>query len=163
MPELFLDTSIQIDRIVMEESPDIRPQIDALLKDFNFLLACSYSRLEFKRVVLQNLALALRYICEHRSFWYAFERATRLRRNRQVKTLTNILRWIGQRAGGSITASSGSAADERLADQAESFIRNGIRFVWKRFERARDPQPDRDGRAAQEAHRRAGRQHPPPT
>jgi hypothetical protein len=56
---LFVDTTIQVDRVLKEQPPERLAALNALLAEFNFLICSSYSRLEFKRVVIQNLALVL--------------------------------------------------------------------------------------------------------
>jgi hypothetical protein len=134
--ELFLDTSIQVDRIVAENDPARRTPIERLLAEFDFHLTCSYSRLEFKRVVIQNLALTLRYIGEENSFFRAFHRANRLQRQRRATTLTNIMAWIGYRVTREIEVTAGEGLDLQMALQAGSIIRNAIRYIWRRFDRS---------------------------
>ncbi|OAI47170.1 hypothetical protein AYO44_09970 [Planctomycetaceae bacterium SCGC AG-212-F19] len=138
MPPLFLDTSIQVDRIVAQDWPDKRVPIKNLLDKFDYLATCSYSRLEFKRVVIQNLALTLHYLIEEKSFFRAMQRATRLQRSRRTSTLINIMAWVGHRVDGRAEVSVGSGVDETLTLQAESYIRNGIRSIWKKFDRSVD-------------------------
>jgi hypothetical protein len=93
--QLFVDTSIQVDRFVAENDPARRAPVEALLAGFHYLFACTYSRLEFKRVVIQNLGLTLRYLVEEKSFFGAFHKANRLRQQRRGATLTNIMAWVG--------------------------------------------------------------------
>lgn len=136
METLFVDTSIQIDRIIAENDPAKREPVENLIAAFGYLLACTYSRLEFKRVVLQNLALSLRYIIEEKSFFRAFHKASRLQRQRRGATLSNILAWVGYKAGYHFEVKQGEDLDEKLALQAESIIRNAIRYLWKRFDKS---------------------------
>ena len=49
---LFLDTTIQVDRVLKEQPPELLVNLNTLLAGFDYLLVCSYSRLEFKRVVI---------------------------------------------------------------------------------------------------------------
>jgi hypothetical protein len=136
MPGLFLDTTIQVDRIIAEDVPDKRAAIEKLLVGFNYHAACSYSRLEFKRVVIQNLALTLHYILEEQSFFRAMQLATRIKRTRRVSTLVNIMAWVGHRVSGTQEVTPRSGIDERLTLQAESFIRNSIAYIWVRFDKS---------------------------
>src|SRR5207248_470402 len=73
------------------------------------------------------------------------ERATRLRRDRQVRTLVNILKWVGQQTGNQIEITLGSDVDKKLALQAQTYIRNGIRFIWQRFDKSVDSVADATG------------------
>jgi hypothetical protein len=143
VPPLFLDTTIQVDRIVAEDVPDKRGSIDALLAQFDIHLACSYSRLEFKRVVIQNLALALRYLVEDQSYFLALERATRLTFSRRGTTLVNVLQWVGLKVDDRIEVTIGDSLDVKLSLQAESFVRNGIHFIWSRFDKSVDSVTDK--------------------
>jgi hypothetical protein len=134
--ELFLDTTILVDRVIAENDPAKITRINALLAGFEYLLACTYSRLEFKRVIIQNLGLILRYLCEERSFFRAFHKAAKLQRQRRTTTLVNVLAWLGYKAGSQLEVIPGDALDSRLAMQGESYIRNGMRYLWTRFEKS---------------------------
>jgi hypothetical protein len=141
--QLFLDTSIQVDRFVAENDPARREPLEALLASFNYLFACTYSRLEFKRVVIQNLGLTLRYLREEKSFFGAFHKANRLQQQRRAGTLTNIMAWVGYKLRRNIEVTLGEDLDHELTIKAESFIRNAIRYLWKRFDTSVDTILDR--------------------
>jgi hypothetical protein len=136
--ELFLDTSIQVDRILAENDPARRIPLETLLAGFDFLVTSSYSRLEFKRVILQNLGLTLRYLCEEGSFFRAIHLANRLQRQRRAATLTNVIAWLGHSLDDSFEIIEGEGLDHSLALQAESFIRNAVRYLWRRFDKSVD-------------------------
>ena len=132
---IFLDTSILVDRIIAKHDPARLGPIDSLLAGFDYLLACSYSRLEFNRVVIQNLALTLRYLCEEKSFFRALQRANRLQKQRRASTLCNVMTFVGFEIRKQIEVVVGEDADLKLALQAESYIRNAIRYIWRRFDK----------------------------
>jgi hypothetical protein len=136
---LFLDTTIQVDRILRKAEPDKLRQIEELLGD-RFLLACSYSRLEYKRVVLQNLALCLTYLVEEGSFFKAMIRASAIGAHapRRLSTLVKVLAWMGSELNVITEEDVGGEYGERLAMRAESYYRNTIRYLWKRFDKSVD-------------------------
>jgi hypothetical protein len=135
---LFLDTTIQVDRVLKEQPPEQLAALNALLAEFDFFVSCSYSRLEFKRVVIQNLALVLNYLCEEQSFFGALRRARAVGaiRPRRASTLTSILEWVGLHVQTQIEVSLGEGIDRKLALKAESYIRNAVLFLWKRFDKS---------------------------
>lgn len=135
---LFLDTTIQVDRVLKEQPPKDLAPLSALLAEFGFLVSCSYSRLEFKRAVIQNLALVLNYLCEEQSFFGAFQRARSVgaARPRRASTLISIMAWVGFQIQDQIEVTLGEGSDRKLALRAESYIRNIIPFLWKRFDRS---------------------------
>jgi hypothetical protein len=137
---LFLDTTIQVDRILKEQPPERLAHLTALLAKFNFLVSCSYSRLEFKRVVIQNLALVLNYLIEEQSFFGALQRAQAVgaARPRRASTLINIAAWLGLQVQHQMEVQLGEGIDRQLALRAESYIRNAILFLWKRFDASVD-------------------------
>jgi hypothetical protein len=114
--------------------------IDELLFEHDFVATCSYSRLEFKRVVLQNLALILRYLREERSYFLALKRASKLnqRQSRRASTLINMLAWFGLNVNDTPIVEPESTFDEQLTMQAESYIRTNIIFLWHWFDRSVD-------------------------
>ncbi len=137
---LFLDTTIQVDRVLKEQPPKRLAPLNALLGEFDFLVCCSYSRLEFKRAVIQNLARVLDYLCEERSFFGALQRAQAVgaARPRRASTLSSTLAWVGFQIQDQIEVTLGEGSDRRLALRAESYIRNVIPFLWKRFDKSVD-------------------------
>jgi hypothetical protein len=62
MNAVFLDTSVQVDRAFEGGLADNKASIDALIMQYDITASCRYSKLEFKRVVIQNLALILNYL-----------------------------------------------------------------------------------------------------
>ena len=136
---LFLDTTVQVDRLIEDRNAERKSWIDKMLLEHDFVATCSYSRLEYKRVVLQNLALCLRYILEEGSYFLAIKRASALTqyRSRRASTLTNMLSWLGLNANDMTVEPTGSL-DEQLAQRAESFIRTNILFLWFRFDKSVD-------------------------
>lgn len=128
---LFLDTTIQVDRVFKGMDPATQSRIDELLSQFDLTFVCTFSQLEFKRVVLQSLSLALRYLTEENSFFSALHRATALR-DRKAKALVNILSWVGFKTN-EATVVAGTAMDQQLKMRAESYIRTNILFLWHRF------------------------------
>jgi hypothetical protein len=137
---IFVDTTIQVDRIIQEFNPDKKAAIEALLGKYDLKAACTFSMVEFKRVVLQNLSLCLRYLNEEGSYLRALNRATSLgpRRARRISTLISILTWVGMKVDDVQAMSDGGTADELLTLQSISFIRINILFLWKRFEKSVD-------------------------
>lgn len=137
---LFLDTTIQVDRVLKEQPPKRLASLNTLLADFDFLVSCSYSRLEFKRVVIQNLALVLNYLCEEQSFFGALQRAQTVGavRPRRASTLISIATWVGLQVQDQIEVTLGQGSDQKLALRAEAYIRNAIPFLWKRFDESVD-------------------------
>jgi hypothetical protein len=135
---LFVDTTIQVDRVLKQHPPGALAAVTKLFSEFDFLCACSYSRLEFKRVVLQDFALILGYLCESQSFFQAMQRVTAVGayRPRRASTLTNILAWIGFEIDEEVVVGTGEGLDHNLALRAESYIRNAILILWKRFDRS---------------------------
>jgi hypothetical protein len=134
---VFVDTTIQVERSVGTENPARAAATAELLSAYGFLVSCGFSRLEFKRVVIQNLALLLDYINENgeMSFFRAMQRATALRQDRRTKTLVNILAWVGYQIKGHIEVTIGDDADQALATRADSYIRNSIRSLWIWFDK----------------------------
>jgi hypothetical protein len=132
---LFLDTTIQVHRVVDEHDDEIMRSVADALRQAKPHIVCAYSRMEYKRVVLQNYALALRYLCEEQSFFGALRRAMRIqRRPRRVSTLISILAWTGQQAAGVVDVEEGSELDRMLTQRSIAYLRNVIRFLWARFE-----------------------------
>lgn len=142
---LFLDTTIQVDRVLKEQPPELLVSLNALLARFNYLVGYSYSRLEFKRAVIQNLALILDYLCDDRSFFRALQRAIAIgaRRPRRAATLMSIAAWLGFQIKQQIEVTLGEDLDQRLAMRAESYLRNAIVYLWKRFDKSVDSVTDR--------------------
>src|SRR5437867_1445229 len=128
---LFLDTSVQVDRVLKEMPPALLVSLNSLLSEFDFLVACSYGRLEYKRVVIQGLSLILDYLCTEGSFFRAFQKAQAVaaRRPQRASTLVNILVWVGYQVNGQIVVIEGEGVDRQLALRAESYIRNAIPFL----------------------------------
>jgi hypothetical protein len=148
---LFLDTTIQVDRVLKEKPPALLAPLQELLAQFDFLVGCSYSRLEFKRVVIQGLSLLLDYLCAEKSFFRALQKAQAVGggRARRASTLVNILAWTGFNLSGQLEVTEGEGIDPPLAIRAESYIRNAILFLWKRFDKSLDS--IRDGTRCQRA------------
>jgi len=144
MSELFVDTTIQVDRILKKHDQLAADAIGSLLARFDGINACAYSRLEFKRVVLQNLYLILRYLEEEKSFCAAYRRATRLIQTpRRVSTLVNILSWLQMQLDGTISVKKGEGLDRILYRRASAYIRNTIEALWHWFMRSVDHMTDR--------------------
>lgn len=153
---LFLDTTIQVDR-VFEEDDAKKAHINHLLNSYEYVVACSYSRLEYKRVVLQNLALCLRYLVEEKSFCLALRRAAALglHRPRRLSTLVGMLSWLGRKASEVNNHDVTRSIDEQLALRCESYIRTNIIFLWHKFDKSVGSVADKTGCArAREAPRR---------
>jgi len=144
---LFLDTTLQVDRCLSAHDSARSDAVAKLLGDYNFLVSCVYSRLEFKRVVLQNIALILRYIVEADppSFFGALLRVSKLNYTpRKASTLANILAWIGHNIDSNVqTGEVGSNIDLVIARRAESYIRNTIKRRWLWYRRTIDSLVDR--------------------
>ncbi len=139
MPKaLFLDTSIHVDRVLKELSPERLKALGDLLGSFDSLATCAYSRLEFKRVVIQDLVLLLNYLVKEQSYFGLLVKITGVgaRRPRREATLTSIAAWVGLAIDKDIEAEVGEGIDIKLAIRAESYIRNSIPFLWRRFDRS---------------------------
>ena len=113
--------------------------IESLLDQYDFKAACTYSLVEYKRVVLQNLSLCLRYLIEEDSYFLALNRVTNLspHRPRQVATLVSLMSWVGMKAGEQ-EVEIGGKLEEILTLKSMSFIRTNIFFLWKKFEKSVD-------------------------
>jgi hypothetical protein len=107
------------------------------LADYSIRAVCGFSRLEFKRVVIQGLGCVLRYVCETGSIIQAMQRA-RAVRTRRADTLGNILSWVMDRTKTRLQADQGDDADRIWAVQAESYIRNAITSLWIWFDKKVD-------------------------
>jgi hypothetical protein len=131
---LFLDTTVMVESAV---GTDKRRNeiIDELKAEFPQLLACEFSRLEFKRVVIQNLTCLLNYILENEppSFCAAVAKASRVR-TRKSNTLENILAWVGMQANTKLDLTEDDTPDQLLALQSISYIRNAVMALWYGFE-----------------------------
>src|SRR5260370_234484 len=134
---LFLDTTIQVDRVLKEQPPERLAHLNALLAQFDFFVSCSYSRLEFKRAVIQSLSCLLDYLWEEKSFFGALQRALAVgaARPRKASTLISIAAWVGFQIQDQIEVTLGEGADRKMALRAESYIRTQIPFLWKRFDK----------------------------
>jgi len=128
----FVDTTIQVERVFADAKR--RARLQTLLGAEENVVACSFSRLEFKRVVIQNLALTLDYLIDEKSFWGAMNRACRLRSDRRVKMLVRILSWTGEQVEGRFQVQKGEGIDRKLTLQSESYIRNAIEYLWHWFD-----------------------------
>lgn len=128
----FVDTTIQVSRIV-EANDDVFQSAIATVIAGESVMACAFSRLEFKRVVIQNIHLALRYILTEKSIFAAIRRANRLRRDRQCKMLVSILMWAAESDPSEFESSTGDEQDQQLTLQAEAFLRNAIEYCWHRY------------------------------
>ncbi len=164
---IFVDTTIQVDRIIKGHDAAKRAAIESLLGEYDFKAACTYSLVEYKRVVLQNLSLCLEYLNEEGSYFLALERAARLgvHRPRRLATLVSIMSWVGY-SSGDLEVEVGGKHDETLTLQSISFIRTNIFFLWKRFEKICRYAPGCDElrpgkRVAQEGQQ--GQRHPSDT
>jgi hypothetical protein len=131
---LFLDTTIQVERAVGTDARRAET-IRGLLAEFPQRATCEFVRLEFKRAVIQDLTCLLNYILQSDppSFWAALSRAMRVG-GRRSNRLGAILAWVGTGMG-EIEAEVGSAQDQRLAQQAISYIRNAVMALWVGFQR----------------------------
>ena len=142
---LFLDTSLLIEECLASRTPKLEI-LCKFFEDYSFFMACGFSRLEFKRVLLQNLALVLRYILEDEppSFWRALHKASKLVQTpRRVSTLMSILAWIGHEVNSRVTEREvGDNLDIVLARRAESYLRNAIRRRWVWFRKRLDSLAD---------------------
>jgi hypothetical protein len=133
---LFLDTTIQVDRLLEEFDPENKKALEEFLKPYGYLMTSSFSRLEYKRLVLQNLNLCLKYIVQEKSFFLALKRVASLgQRSRRPSTLINVLSWLGKRTDSSTIEVNGPI-DEQLAMRCETYIRNSIISIWKRFDKS---------------------------
>ncbi len=139
---LFQDTSILVDRVLCKHNAVRIGAIEAMLRQYDFKMACGYSRLEYKRVLLQNFSLLLTYLTERRSFLHAFERANRnFMRPRKVSTLISILVWTGYDVNSGLQVSVGDEVDSIQAERAIAYLRNAIRTVWMTFPKLMDARP----------------------
>lgn len=142
---LFLDTTIQVDRVWQEIDPEAIDRLENWLAEYDLTLACAFSRLEYKRVVLQRLALDLRYLQEEQSFFGALARTSKNRGDRIPKSLVNALAWIGWKTREEVEVRAGDDADQQLRMRADTYIRNAILNLWYRFETSVDSVPNEMG------------------
>ena len=91
-------------------------------------------------MVIQNLALVLRYLVEEGSFLGALQKAQAVGalRPRRASTLLSIATWAGYQIQDQIEVTLGEGSDRQWAVRAESYIRNAILFLWKRFDMSVD-------------------------
>jgi hypothetical protein len=132
---LFLDTTLQVDRVIELSRSERRAKIDLLLSRFGFRLTSRYSKLEFKRVVIQNLGLVLDYLVKTDSFCASMVKASRLgRRPRRAQTLFAILAFVLEQATANQEVVADSSTDRQLTLKAKAYLRNAIRYIWARFD-----------------------------
>jgi hypothetical protein len=133
-----------VDCLIQEVDDKRIEAIEKLLASHDFLMACSYSRLEYKRVVIQNLALCLRFLVEEKDYFRALQRATAQSQHRpkRVSTLVNMLAWLGWRTDGPTSTETEPDVAEELALRCASYIRTNILFLWKRIDRTVDQVAD---------------------
>ncbi len=136
---LFLDTTIQVDRLLEERNPQKRQAIEEIISHHDSCITASFSRLEYKRVVLQNLALCLRYLVEEKSFLLAMKRAvSQSQYSRRASTLISVLSWLGFQITDLVDVEAGGRWDERLALKCESYVRLNMFYLWARFDKSVD-------------------------
>jgi len=131
---LFLDTTIQVERAVGTDARRAET-IRGLLAEFAQFITCGFARLEFKRVVIQDLTCLLNYILESDppSYFSAQHKATRVF-GRRSNRLNGILAWVGNQVG-TTQVEVGGTLDRVLTDKAISYIRNAVMALWAGFER----------------------------
>ena len=89
-----------------------------------------------KRVVMQNMSLVLRYLCDVRRVSLALRRAEQHPEDagRRAQVLINIIAWVQYRLGQErIEFEFDANGDEVLADRAIAYLRNALRSAWRRF------------------------------
>ncbi len=128
---LFLDTTIQVARIFKGIDASEMERFDSLLSQHAPLSVCTFSQLEYKRVVLQNLALTLRYLVDSGSFFYALHESTALI-DRKCKACVNILSWVGDQIK-DVPIKNNDTVDLYLSQRAAAYIRANIVYLWHRF------------------------------
>lgn len=130
---LFLDTTIIVDQVI-GTNPHRTNSIQSLISSDDYKLACAYSRLEYKRVVIQNFSLTLDYLCESKRFSHAILRSNALQRQRRRNTLVNIAAWVLDKVGNeSFEIPEDQSTDELLAERAISYLRVAIKSAWRQF------------------------------
>jgi hypothetical protein len=130
---VFADTSVLVERVIGTD-PSRREVIASVLTSDDYRLACAYSRLEYKRVVIQNLSLTLDYLCEEGLFSQALIRINKLQRQRRVHTLINIAAWLmSQPDRGSFDLVTERSSDELMAQKAIAILRVALKSAWRRF------------------------------
>lgn len=133
---VFLDTTIQVDRVILKHDSEKCGRAEALVRQFDLRLAASYSRLEYKRVVLQNLALLLNYI-ESGGLTTAFYKISKLTRCRRDSTLNALLGFIFGEFG-TTAVDAGDTLDKQCSMRAAAYIRNAIMVLWYQFDKMVD-------------------------
>jgi hypothetical protein len=130
----FLDTTVIVDLIIKEhDRRDAVAKINEAIGP-GFRLGCSFSKLEFKRALIQNLGLLLDYVVQE-GYTAAYQRATRFQSKRKISTLVNVLAWAGQSVDVVPTEiRAGDRFDQHLTRQAKVFLRNAIGVLWHRFD-----------------------------
>jgi hypothetical protein len=132
---VFLDTSIHVG-LFLEDDPARKKGFQRIKKDSPFRVSCAFARLEYKRVVMQNLSLVLDYLSEEGTFAGALLRASRLNRSRRLSTLTQLHAWIHRRAAsGTVETGDDRRMETILAERAKSVLRNAISSAWVKFEK----------------------------
>lgn len=124
---LFLDTTIHVERVFGKSHWE--PYVRLAGKT----ATCGFSRLEFKRVIIQNYSLALRYLIEEQSYFGAILRTQKLPRDRQARMLSTVLAFTGQNVD-NLTADQTSTIDVELRLRSISYLRNAILGLWEWFE-----------------------------
>ena len=136
---VFLDTTIIVERFFGTDRNRLNA-ISTWIPDGTYTMLCEFSRLEYKRVVMQNMSLALRYLCEEGLMSRALIRANSIpRHSRKAQTLISILAWVQNQLGQArIQIELDQNADEILASRAISYLRNALRSAWRRFSKSAD-------------------------
>lgn len=150
----FVDTTILVERITNEHDAAMQAAIDSAVGD-GASIACSYSRLEFKQLVIQNIALALNTLVTEESFFGALKRCGRYQRDRQTKFLLSIYAWCGHAMPLQSEVRAGDDFDQLLLTKSVSFLRNALMHAWYRFDAVADGIVDGTGcQRAREAPRK---------
>lgn len=129
----FLDTTIHVDRVLRRNEPEYLNVVEAICAQYHTCVTSSFSKLEFKNVVLMDLQCVAQWIEEEDSFNAAYVRAHRVQ-SRRSGTLSCIVAFVQRELDTTIELEQGDSLDVALTIQAKLYIHNAIEYLWYRFD-----------------------------
>jgi hypothetical protein len=129
----FVDTTIHVDRVLRKQDTQYIKGVDQICAGYDARITSTFSKLEFKNVVLMDLQCVAQWIEEEDSFVAAYGRAMQVQ-SRRSKTLANIAAFVQRGVDTSIEVKKGDSLDAQLKEQALTFIYNAIEYLWLRFD-----------------------------
>jgi len=143
--QVFLDTSIQVDRIWADASR--RESITQILDKFQSKKSSSYVKMEFKRGFLQNIVYFYNILVKAKDFRAIFVKAKKLSplQFRKMCSLSTALASFFEGSALSVSRTYDGPISDELYSQLESFLRQRIETATTFFEDSLDSITDQTG------------------